>query len=226
MYLSQMTTNNLLGNNPFGYKLFRITHYARSLAVIMLISLLAPAPLSAQSSSYSETQLISRAEAALTELKTIQAEFIQISSNGSVGEGLIYFRRPVQLRLDYKNPETLTLVTSSTWLYVDDKIAKIVQAFPISQTPFYPLLEETIRFQRPDIITRAKSQDGIATISLIKEDGEGAGQLDLEFETSTWRLRRWIIIDALGISTEVTLQNPIYNQKLENKLFGVPAYNN
>jgi hypothetical protein len=35
---------------------------------------------------------------------------------------------------------------------------------------------------------------------------------------------RWIIIDAIGVKTTVSLQNPVYDIHLENKLFGAPSY--
>jgi outer membrane lipoprotein-sorting protein len=57
-----------------------------------------------------------------------------------------------------------------------------------------------------------------------KNTGEGAGRLLLEFDASTWQLRRWVIKDALGITTTVTLQNPVFGEKLANRLFGVPTY--
>ena len=59
---------------------------------------------------------------------------------------------------------------------------------------------------------------------MVKQDGDAAGQLDLEFDTDSWQLRRWVITDLLGVETIVTLQNPVYGQVLANKLFGVPSY--
>ena len=59
-----------------------------------------------------------------------------------------------------------------------------------------------------------------------KDTGEGAGRLTLEFEKSSWQLSRWIITDALGVTTTVTLQNPVYGAALNNRLFGVPSYEN
>ena len=169
-------------------------------------------------------RLIQRAEQAITRIKTLQADFLQISSDGSVGEGILYFRRPTQLRLEYKNPETLTLITSRVWLYVDDKIAKSVQAIPIGQTPLSPLLQETVSFRSAEFSTSARASDGVAVISMTKEDGDAAGQLDLEFDTDSWQLRRWVITDLLEVKTTVTLQNPVYGRALENRLFGVPGY--
>ena len=189
-----------------------------------LISFFLPAQLVAQSAD--ETKLIARAEQAISDLITLKATFIQVSSDGSLGEGRVYFRRPHQLRLDYENPATLSIVTSRVWVYVDDKIDKFVQALPVSETPFLPLLSDTISFRSQDVKTSASIEDGIVSVQLNKETGEGAGSLLLEFDASSWQLRRWVITDALGIKTTVTLQNPVYGEKLANRLFSVPSYQN
>ena len=192
--------------------------------ILMLASMLIGISAAASATSYSETQLIQRAEQAVSKITTLQAEFLQVSSDGSVGEGVLYFRRPTQLRLEYQNPDSLTLVTSRVWLYVDDKIAKSVQAIPLGQTPLSPLLKKTVSFRSEEFTTSASARDGIAVIRMRKEDGDAAGQLDLEFDTDSWQLRRWIITDLLGVKTTVTLQNPVYGGALANRLFGAPSY--
>ena len=196
----------------------------KSALAVGLTSFFLPAQLVAQSAD--ETKLIARAEQAISDLITLKATFIQVSSDGSLGEGRVYFRRPHQLRLDYENPATLSIVTSRVWVYVDDKIDKFVQALPVSETPFLPLLSETISFRSQDVKTSASLEDGIVSVQLDKETGEGAGSLLLEFDASSWQLRRWVITDALGITTTVTLQNPVYGEKIPNRLFGVPSYQN
>jgi len=174
----------------------------------------------------SQLQLITRAEAAINDIKTLQARFTQKSSDGTTGEGLLYFRRPAQLRLEYKNPETLTLITSKIWLYVDDKITKTVEAYPVSETPLAPILRDQVKFHVEGVNVRARTEKNLAIISLIKDEGEAAGQVDLEFELPSWRLRRWVITDLLNIRTAVNLQNTVYDLKLPNRLFGVPSYDN
>ena len=190
----------------------------------LIVSLILPSHLAAQSAE--ETKLIARAEQAITELTTLQAKFIQISSDGTIGEGQVYFRRPFQLRLDYTNPETLSIVTSRIWVYIDDKIAQTVEAYPVSETPFAPLLEQTVSFRSEQVKTSARLENGIASVQLEKDTGEGAGRLTLEFDAGAWQLRRWVITDALGVTTTVTLQNPVYGVSLNNRLFGVPSYQN
>jgi len=178
----------------------------------------------AYSQASSQQEIIARAEQALSDMKTMQADFIQFASDGSVGEGRIYFRRPHQLRIDYLNPETLSFVTSRIWIHVDDKIEKQVTSYPISQSPFYTLLQKDISFTSEEVTTSATIKDGVATVSMARETGEAAGVLTLEFDSLNWRLRRWIITDALGVRTQITLQNTLFDLALENRLFGVPNY--
>lgn len=178
----------------------------------------------AYSQASSQQEIIARAEQSLSDMKTMQADFIQFASDGSVGEGRIYFRRPHQLRIDYLNPETLSFVTSRIWIHVDDKIDRQVTSYPISQSPFYTLLQKDISFTSEELTTNATLKDGVASISMVRETGEAAGELILEFNAQNWQLRRWIIIDALGVRTQVTLQNTLYDLALENRLFGVPSY--
>ena len=206
-------------------KIFRaLSIFLKGVLAACLVSYLLLAQLAAQSAE--ETKLIARAEQAITDLSTLKAAFIQVSSDGSLGEGRVYFRRPHQLRLDYENPATLSIVTSRVWVYVDDKVDKFVQALPVSETPFAPLLSKKVSFRSQDVKTSASLEGGIVTVRMEKDTGEGAGRLLLEFDASSWRLRRWAVTDALGITTTVTLQNPVYGEKLANRLFSVPSYQN
>lgn len=182
-------------------------------------------PVSAQNNHTAETvALISRAEAAFSKLSSLKAKFIQVSSDGSVTEGDIYLRRPYQLRLDYTNPDSLSIVTSKRVIYINDKIGKRVDVYPISETPFAPMLREKVQFTSPDFTTGAALESGIISIEMRRDTGDGAGVLTLEFTSDTGRLLRWIITDAIGVTTTVSLQNPVYDSRLENKLFSVPSY--
>ena len=187
----------------------------------MLFCSIAPAQ---STRTVEESQLISKAEAAFSSLSSLRAEFIQISADGAISQGMIYLRRPYQLRLDYINPDSLSLITSKRVIYIDDKIGKQVDVYPLSETPFAPILRDEVRFTGPEFTTKARLESGVISIEMSRDTGEGAGRLTLEFNADTSRLMRWIIIDAIGVKTTVSLQNPVYDVGLENKLFGVPSY--
>ena len=185
--------------------------------LVSLISLLALP-------SQAQLDPILKAEAALQKIKTLQADFTQISSDGQATTGRLYLRRPFQMRIDYAEDNGLSLVATKIWLHVDDKIQKDVTSYPISETPFAPILQEQVILRSGDFETSLAQGSGVVQITLAKETGEAAGKLVLEFDVDSYQLRRWIIEDAVGVQTIITLQNIIYDQPLKNALFATPAY--
>lgn len=167
---------------------------------------------------------IEQAEAAIQAIDTMQADFIQIASDGSSASGKIYLRRPFQMRIDYEGTTPISLLATRVWLHIDDPYEKTVTSYPISETPLSLLLQKDVRLRGDDFTTSVEDSGGVTQITLHRDTGEAAGTLILEFETSSFRLRRWIIEDAVGISTAVTIQNEIYGVSLDNRLFAVPSY--
>ena len=189
--------------------------------ILILWTLLSSGDLRA---SGSDAQLISRAEQSIKNISTLEAEFTQISSDGSYAIGKFYFRRPFQMRLEYNLEKPYNLITTRKWLIVDEPADKKVTNYPISETPLKPLLEEKFSLTGEDFSTKARNDNALVEIILGKEDKDLSGKLILLFETDSMNLRGWIITDAMGVETKVTLQNEIYGRKLPNKLFGWPLY--
>ena len=172
----------------------------------------------------SDSEHIASAEKAIQNISTLQANFTQISSDGSYAVGTLYFRRPFQMRLEYNLEEPYNLITTRKWLIVDEPANKKASNYPISETPFAPLLKDTVSLIGDDFRTTSRMSDGLVEINLRKDAGENAGELILLFEPNDMNLRGWIVIDTLGVKTKVTLQNEIYGRELANKLFGKPLY--
>ena len=177
--------------------------------------------------SYAQTSqdVIAKAERWFEKITTMRAQFIQISSDGSSATGTLYLRRPKQMRLQYDGDGKLALVVSGGWLHVDEGAKKQVNSFPIGSTPFAPMLREDIQLRSPKFQTTTSKENGVATVKIIQETGEAAGSLTLEFSETPFALRRWIIEDAVGVTTKVTLQNPVFGEDFNNFLFAVPSYN-
>lgn len=187
----------------------------------VLLSLLL---ISYSNASVSQDELIIRAEKSIKNISTLQAEFTQISSDGSYAIGKLYFRRPFQMRLEYNVEQPFNLITTRNWLIVDEPENKQITNYPLSETPLAFLLEEDFSLIANEFFTQSMIHNGLAEISLRKETGDRAGELILLFEPNQMILRGWKIIDAMGIETKVTLQNEIYGGDLPNKLFGRPIY--
>lgn len=193
----------------------------RSLGGVMCAIMVA---LPAYGQSATSQDIISQAERWFEDITTMRAEFTQVSSDGSAATGTLYMRRPSQMRLHYDGDAKLALIVSQGWLHVDEGRDKRVNSYPISSTPFAPMLKEDIQLRSPKFETFTKRQDGVASVTLVQETGESAGRLTLEFSERPFALRRWIIEDAVGVTTKVTLQNPQFGEAFNNFLFAVPPY--
>ena len=162
---------------------------------------------------------ITRAEGWFNTLTTYQANFIQVASDGSNAAGVFSLKRPYRSRFDYDDPVPLVLITSKTWLHVDEEDRREVTSYPLSETPLSLMLADPVRLRSPDVATSSSSQDGVVYITIEQEEGEAAGKLIMEFSEQPFELRRWVVTDANGITTSILLSDPKKGLDLANKIF-------
>ena len=166
-----------------------------------------------------------RAEEWFNKIRTISADFVQVASDGTSAEGKLAFRRPSRMKITYGKGDELQLITSSVWLHVDRPDERLLTSYPISETPLSLILAEKVSLRPDGYETRVfPTSAGIVRIQIGKDDGEGAGRMTLEFSEKPFQFRRWIVLDAAGIETSVTLQNIVYDQPIANEAFRLPAY--
>ena len=189
--------------------------------VMFLVSL--PIMLAAMPSMASDD--VTRAETWFNKIRTISADFVQVASDGTSAEGKLAFRRPSRMKITYGKGDELQLITSSVWLHVDRPDERLLTSYPISETPLSLILAEKVSLRPDGYETRVfPTSAGIVRIQIGKDDGEGAGRLTLEFSEKPFQFRRWIILDAAGIETSVTLQNIVFDQPIANEAFKIPDY--
>ena len=171
---------------------------------------------------------VTRAEAWFNKIKSIEADSIQVSSDGTSAKGKLLFRRPSQMKITYRNEnggKGLQLITSKIWLHVDRPDEKLLTSYPLSETPLSLILAAKVSLRPDGYETRIKpSSGGVVQILVSKEDGEGAGQLILEFTEKPFQFRRWIVVDAVGMQTSVTLFNIVFDTPIPNLAFTLPTY--
>ena len=187
--------------------------------VMFLVSL--PIMLAAMPSMASDD--VTRAETWFNKIRTISADFVQVASDGTSAEGRLAFRRPSRMKITYGKGDELQLITSSVWLHVDRPDERLLTSYPISETPLSLILADKVSLRLDGYETRVlPSIAGIVRIDIGKD--EGAGRLTLEFSEKPFQFRRWIILDAAGIETSVTLQNIVFDQPIANEAFKIPDY--
>lgn len=162
---------------------------------------------------------VARVESYLSGVRTLQARFVQVASNGAYAEGTFYLSRPGKLRFEYDPPTPLLIVSDGTVVYSYDTALKQTTQIPVNLTPLWFLLRERIRFSGDITITKFEQQGGVLRITLVQTKDPGAGSVELAFQNEPLALRQWTVTDAQGITTNIALTEARQDVRLDGKLF-------
>ena len=166
-----------------------------------------------------KTNSILKVENFFKTLKTIEADFIQVSPSGKTSEGKIFLDLPGKLRIDYNQPNNILITSKGFWIVIQNRKLKSTNNIPLNQTPFSILLENKINFNNKDLIVELEKILGIIVLKIKLAENKQAGELILEFSEKPFLLKKWIIKDLVGDETTVLIQNAKYNQKLPFTIF-------
>lgn len=168
---------------------------------------------------------LDRAGKYLDDITTMQSDFLQISSTGETAEGTIYLERPKRLRIEYKPPNPVLIVANGSYLSYIDTELKQVQHIGLEDTPVAFLLRENFSFTEDDIILTGYERAGNAIrISMVQKRDPLAGEMTMIFSDEPTVLRKWVVVDAQGVVTNVTLVNPRFGFPMPDVNFQPPTY--
>jgi outer membrane lipoprotein-sorting protein len=163
---------------------------------------------------------VQRINAYFNNLTSVQGNFEQVDSNNKRTTGRFYVQRPGKLRFDYAPPSTLRLVADGHFLAIEDSSLKTIEKFPLESTPFRLLLGDGVDLARDARIVGVEGDEDTLGITLADKGGEAAGQIKLSFDTKPeMKLRQWVITDAQGLSTTVTVNDLVPGRKVAADFF-------
>lgn len=166
-----------------------------------------------------ERRTVSQAERYLNDIKTLQARFIQESSNGGVAQGRIYLSRPGKLRFEYDPPTPILIVSSGLVVTYYDRELEQVSEVLLSATPLDVLVRDNVELVGDVTLTRMDRRGGIVRLTLRETDEPDKGSMTLVFTEKPFELRQWVVVDSQGISTKITLDNIRLGIPLNDELF-------
>ncbi len=165
---------------------------------------------------------ISRIEAYLNTIRTMKARFLQVSSDGDYSEGTLYFSKPGKMRLEYDDPNPNLIVSDGVNLIFFDKELGQVSYFDLDRTQAAVLLTDNISFSTGDVlITRFERGPGVLRLTVAKESDPLEGNMTLIFSDRPLGLKKWTVVDAQGIVTNISLLGPRFGVPLGQNLFDV-----
>ena len=155
----------------------------------------------------------------LYNLNSLEADFLQVSSDGDIKEGKIFLSLPGKLRISYNNPDNLLITSNGFWLTVQDKKLKQTNNFPLNQTPLNLFLNKELNFNEDEFKIKFEKSSGI--ISVIFSDNKKLNNsiFKLIFTSTPLKLKKWVIVDEFNNETSILLQNLVTGKKYSNSLF-------
>ncbi len=151
---------------------------------------------------------------------SLQGTFTQVDSDNKTTTGRFYVERPGKLRFDYNPPSPLKLVSDGAFLSIEDSSLKTVEKYPIGSTPFKLLLAKNVDLERDARILGVSRNDNTLSILLEDKDQSTSGSIKLVFSTQPeMTLKQWVITDAQGLTTTVSLENVAPGRKVAADFF-------
>jgi len=154
-------------------------------------------------------------------IRSMKGDFSQIGPRGVQVKGRFYMTRPGRIRFSYASPARLDIIADGTSVAVRDRKLATQDIWPLNKTPLRFLVADKIDLLKDANVKDILILDEFVTV-VIEEDGMfGEGKLTLTFDSKRRELVRWIVTDAQGHNTEVTIFNAEVGVNNSPKLFKI-----
>jgi outer membrane lipoprotein-sorting protein len=196
----------------------------RLLAGLGLALALGTAPAGAQTAPLKLTPadqaLLAQVEAYLNDQHGLTANFLQVADDGSTRTGKAWLERPDRMRFEYDPPDKQLLVAGfGTLVYYDPDLAQTTN-IPTNSTPLGILLSKHVDLTTSNVtVTHISRQPGEDDITLVRNGKPGEGSLTLVFSTNPLELHQWMVLDAQGRQTRVSLYDIVPGGPYPDSLF-------
>jgi len=173
---------------------------------VLLPALAGPALAAFSPPRQSDQDDLHRLEDYLTGLRSARGRFVQRNPSGSETSGSYALLRPGYVRFAYDPPSPTLLLADGLNVILYDRELKEASMVPLSATPLWFLLRDRVDFAEGVTVTGIERAAGRIAVRAVQTGDADQGSLELEFSEDPLRLRRWVVNQPQGGSTEVTLQ--------------------
>ncbi|WP_148213456.1 LolA family protein [Rhodospirillum centenum] len=162
---------------------------------------------------------LARVEAYLNGIGTLRSRFLQVADDGSSVKGTFALARPGRMRIDYDPPVGNFIVADGRFVYFWDAELKQQSNAPIGSTLADFLLRPQISLSGDVTVTEVAHDGGVLEVTLAQTKDPALGRLTLVFEERPFALRKWRVLDAQGLTTEISLLSPETGVELKDEQF-------
>jgi len=157
-------------------------------------------------------------------LTTLQADFEQINSDGSIDRGKLYIRRPGRMRLEYTAPNNALVIAGAGSVAIfDDKSKNGPTLFPLKKTPLNLLLKKNVDLSKNEMITEHTANNENTFIVAKDPKRKSQGSIKMMFSNSPVSLQGWTITNQSNQKTKIILDKLDKKTKIPLYLFNISA---
>lgn len=204
-------------------KTFRKCASAAALAALSVPAMLPSASALAAQTSPADKKQLAQAVAALRDISTMKADFVQTDRKGQRVSGTLILQRPGKIRFQYEDSAQMLIVGDGKALTLVDYAVNQVQRWPISNSPLGALLDpkrdvakfgKVIPTGNPNVISvevrdTEHPEYGIITLIFVRK-ASAPGGLELTY---------WVALDSQNQRTTVALSNQRYGVSIDKNAF-------
>ena len=157
-------------------------------------------------------------------LTTLQADFEQINSDGSIDTGKLYIRRPGKMRLEYTAPNNALVIAGAGSVAIfDDKSKNGPTLFPLKKTPLNLLLKKNVDLSKNEMITEHTANNENTFIVAKDPKRKSQSSIKMMFSNSPVSLQGWTITNQSNQKTKIILDKLDKKTKIPLYLFNISA---
>ena len=192
-------------------------------AILLSLALVSPAPAGNTPLDDGDRAAITRVEAYLNGLATLEARFVQLDSSGEAATGRLKVKRPGRLRFEYDPPTPILLVSPGSELIYYDRDLETATRLDWADTPAWFLLAERVslasggRYRVVDV----RRSPGLLVVTAVNAEAPEDGRIAVSFadRPEALTLTGWVAVDALGQPTRVSLFDVSANRPIDDSAF-------
>jgi len=163
---------------------------------------------------------IKKIETYLNNLKSLQATFVQMASNGATAEGRLFIKKPNKIRMEYADPVNVLIAGEGNFIVYNDTELDQVSHIDYDDIPASLILGNDIKIDGKNIKILDFYQDsGSTSITLDYAQKGNLGPITLVFSNNPMELKQWKIIDPQSVEVSVSLYDAQKDLPLDDKIF-------
>ena len=166
------------------------------------------------------TENLQKIETYLNSIKSLEATFVQMASNGATAEGRLFIKKPNKIRMEYAEPTNVLIVGDGDFIVYKDLDLDQVTHIDYDDIPASMILSDKINIDNNKIKVLDFYQDsGSTSITLDYADKGELGPITLVFSNNPLELKQWKIVDPQSVEVSVSLYDAKKDSELNNLLF-------